>query len=63
MSDNNTGKEPSMKDVLGSMFKNNKYNQPFKIVAYSGELPEELKQFVNVSPTCAKGDNPSIKTA
>ncbi len=41
-------------DILMNM--DFKSKDPFNIVHYSGELPEELKQFIIESPTCAKGD-------
>lgn len=36
-----------IRKALEGLFKNSKYKQPFKIVAHSGKLPKELKQFVS----------------
>ncbi len=51
-----------MIEELMKLFDNNKYKQPFKIVHHSGELPEELKQFVStVGEVDSKPDNQSVK--
>ena len=47
-------------DEILDMLMNMKSKDPFRIVYYSGELPEELEQFVTEPTTSAKVGNTDL---